>query len=59
MFRVSPPGFLFVWCFFLQALYKATVERFVRDVEEVEKRFGAKILCEKQRQMLHQKTIFE
>lgn len=42
-----------------QALYKATVERFVRDVEEVEKRFGAKILCEKQRQMLHQKTIFE
>jgi len=40
-----------------QVLYKAAVKRFFNDIQDMEHRFGTKILCEKQRQTLNQKAF--
>ena len=40
-----------------QVIYKAAVKRFFKDIQDMEHRFGMKILCEKQRQTLNQKAF--
>ena len=39
-----------------KVIYKAAVQRFIKDVERMEQRFKVKILCSAQRDMLHQKA---
>jgi hypothetical protein len=39
-----------------KVIYKAAVQRFIKDVETMEQRFQVKILCSAQRDMLHQKA---
>ena len=39
-----------------KVIYKAAVQRFIKDVEAMEQRFEVKILCSAQREKLHQKA---